>query len=259
MVYVAIIPPETIEANLIKKVAVVVGKDFYGTRLLLGGNTPRIVAHYDTVQMAQSTAQGLRALGLVAIVCEDSELRKQSPIYKAQTVRFEERAVVFWDKGSQTRRMESRDAFLIIEGSIQTCTETEVIRTRMKFSLPATVLTGGIPIWSRVKEKTKDRSVQDERFVRLYDRASPESSVEIFQHDFQYSFLGARMSPSSLANFNTVVTKIRDTLPQAIFDDRLMKPFGVVIPFTAPRDNVEINCKLIYLYHRAVSNVDSSA
>lgn len=153
VVHVAIAPPDRLEADLIEKVAAIVGKDLYGTRLLLAGKIPKIIAHYETVQAAELTAQSLRALSLVAIVCKDSELRKPSQRYRAHTLKFEERAVLFWDKSGQVSRIEARNAFLIINGRMQTYTETEVTSTRMKFSLPGTVLTGGIPIWRRVKEK----------------------------------------------------------------------------------------------------------
>lgn len=258
VVHVAVAPPERLDANLIKKVAAIVDRDLYGTRLLLAGKVPRIIARYDTVPTAELTAQSLRALGLVAIVCKDSELRKPSHRYRAQSLKFEERAIICWDKSGQARQMESCNAFLIINGRMQTYTETEVTRTKMKFSLPATLAAGGIPIWRRLKEKTKYKSFQTECFVRLYDRTSPEPSVEILQHDLDYSFLGAKMASSSLANFSTTITEIRDTFPQAIFDDRLIEPFAVDIPSSMPQDNIEINCMLIYLCHQAMSDLGSS-
>ena len=83
---------------------------------------------------------------------------------------------------------------------------------------------------------------------------SPEPSVEILDYDLDYSCLGVKMAASSIANFNAIVTIIRDIFSQAIFDDRLTEPFGVDVPSTTPRDNIEINCKLIYLYHQAMSD-----
>lgn len=85
------------------------------------------------------------------------------------------------------------------------------------------------------QRKTGDKSLQTECFVRLYDRTSPEPSVEILQYDPDYSFLGAKMASSSLANFSAIVTKIRDTFPQAVFDDRLIEHFEVDIPSATPR------------------------
>jgi hypothetical protein len=259
IVYVAVAPPDVLEANLVKKVGAIIDKDLYGTRLLLVGRIPRIIDHYQTIQTAESVAQSLRALGLVAIVCKDSELRKPSRIFRAYTLKLREGEVIFWDKGGEARRLKSKDASLILKGTIQTYTEKEAIRARIKFSLPATVLTGGIPIWRRIKEKIKNLSIQTEYFVRLYDRSSPELAVEIVQHNFDYSSLGTKMASSSFANLSTIITELRNTFPQAVSDDRLTEPFAVDVPFTAPGDAIEINCKLIYLYHQTVSALGPSA
>jgi len=59
------------------------------------------------------------------------------------------------------------------------------------------------------------------------------------------------MAYSSLENFNTVVAKLREAFPEAIFDDRLMKPYKTDVPSLGVRDNLEIDCKLIYLYNLA--------
>jgi hypothetical protein len=258
MVYVAIAPPETLEVNLTKKAAAIIGKDLYEAHLLLSGKIPRIIAHYDTMQMAEFTAQNLRALGLVAIVCSDSELRKPSPIHRAQTLRFEERAVLFRDKRGQARRMKAKNMFLILKGTIQSYAEKATIKTRMKFNLLATVMTGGIPIWRRVKEKTREMSTQTECFVRLYDRSSTAPAMEILQHSFDYSCLGTKMASSSVTNLDILLTGLRNTFSQATFDDRLTEPCGADIPFTSPRENIEIKCKLIYFYHQAMSDLGSS-
>jgi hypothetical protein len=258
VVHVAIAPPATLEEELVNKVAAIVAKNLYETRLRLTGKIPKIIANYDNMQMAESTARSLRELGLVAIVCTDSELRKSPQIYKAHMLKLEEQAALFWDKSGQTRRIEPRSVFLIINGRMQTYTETEVTKTVRKLNILATVLTGGIPIRSKVKEKTTTTSYQSDSFVRLYGLLSPEPLVELPQHGFDYSFLGTEMASSSTANFNTTVTKIKNTFPQAIFDDRLVAPFGSDMHSSVPQENIEVNCKLIYWYHQAVSNLGSS-
>jgi hypothetical protein len=253
IVHVAIVPPDRLEVNLIRQVAAIVNKDLYRIRLLLSGRIPRIIDHYDKLQAAELNAQSLRALGLVAIVCKDSELRKPSQSFRAKTMKFDEKAVLFWDEDGQARRMESRDAFLIIKGRMQTYSETEVMRTTRKLNLPATLLTGGFPVWRKVEEIGKDKSVQDEIFLRIYERMSPEPGVEIFQYDCNYSFLGPEMTMSSLANFNNVVAKIRAVFPQAMLDNSLMKLSQVNVPTSTPQETIDINCKLICLYQQAMS------
>lgn len=253
IIHVAVAPPIALETPLIEKVAAIIKKDIYGTRLLLAGKIPRIVAHYQTTEIAESVAQSLMAQGLVTIVCIDSELRKPTVSFRAHTLKLGEGEVVFCDTGGESRIVKEEEVFLILKGTLRIQTEKVSTKTTMKFSLPATVLTGGIPIWRRVEEKTKDASVQIESFVRLYERSSPEPVVEFLQSGLDYSFLGAKMTPSSLTNLSAVVTELRNTFPQAVFDDRLTEPFKADLPFTTPDDDIGINCKLIYLYHRAVN------
>jgi hypothetical protein len=259
MVHVAIAPPDALEAGLAEKVAPIVKKDLFGARLLLGSKIPRIVGHYQTLQAAESIAQSLRSLGLVAVVCPDSELRRLSPgRFRAHTLELGKREITFRDRGRQARVIEAKSVVLILKGMVQTQTETETTTSKMKFSMSATLLTGGIPIWRRVEEKTKSQSVQTDLFVRLYDRKSPEPGVEIFQQDFDYSGLGAKIA-SSLENLNTLITELRNRSPEAVFDSRLMEHFGVEVPFATPADEIEINCKLIYLYHQAAGSPGPSA
>jgi len=92
----------------------------------------------------------------------------------------------------------------------------EKTRTNMKFSLPMTMLTGGIPIWRGVKEKTGVQSQHSEYFLRLYDRKSPETSVDILQDHMNYLSLGTKMTFSSLTNFSTLSAKLQEVFPQAI-------------------------------------------
>ncbi len=260
IVHVAIAPPDMLEANLVEKVAAIVNKDIYGIRLLLAGKIPRIVAHYQTRQEAESVAQKLRTLGLVAFACNDSDLRKpSSPSFRPHNLKLGEGEVTFWNKGGEATRMTAENVFLILQGTMQTRTEKAATGTRLKFSLPATVLTGGIPIWRKEKEKSRDVSIKTESFVRLYDRRSPEPSVEISQHNFDYSFLGKKMASSSLTNLSALIAELRSTFPQAVLDDNLTKFFAARIPSVAPQESTEANCKLIYLYHQAVSSLDLSA
>src|SRR4030042_6227839 len=93
VVHVAVAPPAALEEELIKKVAAIVGKNLYETRLRLTGKIPKIIANYDSVQRAELTTKSLRELGLVVIMFSDSELRKPPQIFKAHSLKLEERAI----------------------------------------------------------------------------------------------------------------------------------------------------------------------
>jgi len=258
VVHVAVAVPNIPEPEIIKKVAAIVNKDPYQTRLLLSGGLPRLIAHYPSLQEAESTARNLRDLGLAAFVCKNSELRKPSKIFIVHTVEFLEGELVFRDKGGQAKKMPSSDVFLILKGSLQTPEEEETTETKRKINWGATLLIGGIPIYQNVKEKISGARVREEPIVRLYNQESSEPAVQMSQHGMAYSFLGARIAPSSAANFNIVVAKLQELFPRAIFDDRLTKSSRSGAPSARTPDDLELNCKLLYLYYKTKSGLSHS-
>ena len=257
VVHVAVAASSIPEPNIVKKAATIVNKDPYQTRLLLSGGLPKLIAHYPDIQEAESTAQKLSSLGLVAFVCKNSELRKTSKVFTAQTMEFLEGETIFRDKGGQTKRLKSTNVFLILKSSLQ-MSEEEVTETKRKINWGATLLTGGIPIYHNVKEKVSGATVQEEPIVRLYSRESSEPAVQMSQHGMAYSFLGARIAPSSAANFNTVVAKLQELFPRAIFDDRLTKSSKSDAHSARAPDDLELNCKLLYLYYKTKSGLSRS-
>jgi hypothetical protein len=255
IVHIVVAPPDTLETNLVKDAAGILNKDPYETRLLLSGKIPKLVAYYQSTQEAELIAKSLKALGLVAVVCNDRDLRKSTTTrFRAHALRLGDGEVTFWDKGSQMIKMESKDVFLILKGKLPTLRGQEVTKTSSKFNLPATLLTG-VPIWRKVQETTKEAAIEAEYFVRLYDRMSPEPRVEIFENYFDFSSLGPKIAPSSLANLNRIIIEIREIFPQAVFDDKLVQPSGTNISYISQEKDMELNCKLIYLYHQAVSGL----
>jgi hypothetical protein len=252
MVYVAGAPPKTLSEDLLKRVASLIGKEIVDTRLLLTGEIPRILASCSSTGTADSMAQSLRDAGLVAFVCRDSELRNRPASFVAHTARSGEREVIFWDRRGGEVRVEAGDAFLIINGRLKSATQEKTSTTKMKLNVPATVLTGGIPIMRRVTKKTAQESFQAEDFVRIYDRRSSDPRIEMFQNHVDYAFLGPELTPSTPANFKIVVTKLREWFALAIFDERLTRHFKTDVPAAGPKQALEINCKLIYLCHLAI-------
>jgi hypothetical protein len=249
VIHIAVTPPASLDANLVRGVATIINKSPFQTRLLLAGEVPKFIAHYDSTQVAESIIRNLRNLGLVAIACRDSELGQFPQTFKAQTLEFREKEVLFRDIAGREKRIAQNNVFLVLVGRIETSVEVETTKQKTKFSLPRTLLMGGIPIWRRVDEKTATHSIQAECFARLYERKPPDPSVDILQQHMNYSFLGAKVAASSFTNFGTVVLRLREVFPQAIFDDRLAKPSALTTSPSQVWEGIEINCKLIYLFH----------
>ena len=248
-------PVDRIETDLPNKVAAILGKDIYQTRLLLSGNIPKLIGHYPNTQEAELVASHLKALGLVVVVCSDGDLHKPpSPVFRAHRMRSINREVTFWDSGGQMVIMDQKDVFLILLGRIQIFRDIEATGTVMKFNLPATLLTGGIPVWRKSQEATRSTLIETGNFVRLYNRISVDPVVEIFENNFDFSSLGSKMTLSSFVNFSNVIAELKDSFPEALFDDRLIKTLETVTRVTNDHD-LELNCKLIYLYHRELTGL----
>ena len=253
MVHVAVAPPKTLSTELIERVAALVGKEIVDTRLLLAGGIPRIIASPPDAEAADSIARRLREAGLVAFVCGDTELRKRPAGFRAHTARSGEGEVIFGDRQGGEIRIEAGDAFLIMRGRMRSVTPAKTSTTKMKLNVPATVLTGGFPVMQRVTKKGAAESFRSEYFVRIYDRRSSDPRAEMLRNRLDYGFLGAELTPATPANFDLAVTKLREWFPRAIFDERLTGHFKTDVPVAGPREALEISCKLIYLFHLAIS------
>lgn len=247
VVHIAVAPPAHPDEKLVSSVAAVINKSHTYTRLLLAGEVPKIIAHADSPPGAESIVRNLRSLGLVALAFPDAELRQFPQIFEAQTLEFREKEALFQDSSGAQKRMAASDIFLILTGRVESSTEVETTTSRIKFSWGGTLLTGGIPVWRRVKQTTTDKSTQTEDFARLYERKSAEPGVELLQHHLNYSFLGAERAASAAMNFSTVVRRLREAFPEAIFDDRLSKPLALTT--SSSWQDTELNCRLIYLFH----------
>lgn len=256
--HVAVEPPDRLEANLVEKVATILNKELYDTRLLLKGSLPKIVAHCHSAEETESITRRLKDMGLVAIAVRDSELHKTTKSFKVRTMEFSAGEVLFRDQGGMEKRIGTSDVFLIIKGIDQNYMEQEKTSTRTKLNLPLTALMGGIPVWRSVKEQTSHTDVESEWFASLYGIESPEPIAEIRQHHVDYSFLGTELLPSSFANFNTVVTKLPGVFRDAILDDRLTKPLRTGKPLTTFLDDLKSKSTLIYLCHLAVAGAAPS-
>lgn len=256
IVHIVVAPPVALDEKLIKSAADVLGKNIYDTRILLSGEIPRIIAHCESMHTAKPVLHALTGLGINAIAFNNSTLRQPPQSFKACTLAFGKQEVTFKDRSSQEKRIEENGVFLIITGMIQTSTESETITTRKELNITTTLLTGGIPIYRKVKEKTTTHSTGTEHFIRLYSKKPDDPFVVIFQHDMNYSFLGEKTAISSRENFASVVTALQEAFPQAIFDDRLVKPLRITSSPNQAWEDIEIHCRLIYTFHLITSGLD---
>ncbi len=239
IVHLVAAPPNDLDAELLNKAAAVIDKDPYTTRLLLTGKIPKILTSYQTIEDAESAARSIGTLGLIAFVCSDTELRTPFSSHPAfHTLKPANAEVTLLKSVGETQTLKAEDVFLILKGTRQTNEGKQSAITTRKLNLSATLLTG-IPVFRKVKGKSQEE-YQNEGFLRIYDLISSQPRVEIPQHGFDYSFLGARLAPNSYQNMNSTADVLKEIFPNAVYDDTL----------TAHTDATDVNCRLVYLYHK---------
>lgn len=249
VIYVALNPPPDPDDLLIRNIAGIIGKSAYDTRLAISGEIPRIVAHFDNIQLAEKVTGELKDIGLEIMILREPELRQPEPPFPAHTLEFKDNGIIFRNNQGEGENIETDDVFLIIKGKLQTSAAVETTQSKKKINVAGTLLTGGIPIYRKVEEKTTSQIVQDEYFIRLYTRTALENCIEIRQKNMNYSFFENKMSASSLANFDNLFLMLKEFFSKAAFDERLIKSYMSGIHSNRIDDDIEVKCRLIYLFN----------
>jgi hypothetical protein len=254
--HVAAMPPQDVTPALISKAADILSQPLYQIRMLLAGRLPKILGRFRDEPTAAAAIGRLRKLGMTAFVVTESELR--NPVYPditARSLKIEDNQTVFISRDGSNEALNNTGVFLLLTGRRTSVIESATIPTStMKVNLPATLLTGGIPVMKRVISETKEGRKSTEQFIRLYRKGSDVPAVEIRQFDFDYSFLRNRMDPTATCNIVETVTELRRFFAGAYFNDSLLNGF-VAEPNSITGINIgEQSCLLLVRYYRTLAN-----
>jgi hypothetical protein len=239
--------------ELIRQIAAIVSQPEYQIRLLFAGPLPKIIAHYREEGLAAAAVNSLKKLGLTAFRATETELRKPASVKLfAHRLEFGEGRINFKSRGGESMKLEPSDAWLILTGRRAINPKQTENITRMKLNLPATLLTGGVPMMKRVTVEGEKTGRLNEQFIRLYGTQSDVPIIEIRQHDFDYSFLGSQMASTTTINIVSTLKTLSRFFSQAFFDHSLMGGFPPGSRAGAGTDWVEENCRLLYRYYLTI-------
>jgi hypothetical protein len=254
--HIAVMPPTETTPDVINRVAEVVSQPDYQLRMMLAGRLPKIIGHYRDASMANVAVHSLEELKLVVFVVTESELRRPvSPGLIARSIKIESDRAVFTSRDGRIELLNNHDASLILTGRrTRLVGEVPIETSKMKVNVPGTLLTGGVPIMKRVASKTQEPQKMTEQFIRLYRKESDIPVVEIRQFDFDYSFLGEKMSLTATGNIASTVLVLRQVFNSAHLDDSMVSGFVAEPHKLSGIDPVEQNCLLLARYYRVLAN-----
>ncbi|PPD57484.1 hypothetical protein [Dehalogenimonas etheniformans] len=253
--HVAAMPPAELSSELITRIANAVAQPDYQIRFQFAGRLPRMIGHFRNEDAAIAATRSLSALGLTAFVVSESELRQPvSPKLVAHSASSENDRTSFSSRNGNTESLTGSDVFMILAARRTSVVEEGTSeKTMMKVNVPATLLSGGIPLMKRIVSKGREAQTITEQFIRLYGEKSIAPAIEICQFDFDYSFLGGRMGPTAAGNFSTLVDVLRKSFPKAYFNDSMLTGFAAGSDGDSRIDIVEQNCLLLVRYYQAMA------
>ena len=249
--HIALMPSEKNEPGAADSIAGILKLDVYQARRLLSGTLPKLIAHFNSQEEAEMVAGSLGSFGLAVFTCEDSIVRRPPPVnFHPVTLRFEPGKITFTSQSQSVKVCESKDVFLLIKGNRSHVTEVEETKTTRKLSVGKTLLTGGIPVFNKVKEKTLTTTTETEQFLRVYSNTAMDPVLEIRQNGMDYKFLGVKLNYSSLVNFSSTVSDVKNNFPAAYFDNRLT---GLKMENSGEKE-FELDCRLLWLYYKSLKS-----
>ena len=208
-----------------RALAPVLGVAPYDLKLRLGGPLPVVVAREADSARARELLQLLRTRGHGAIACDLAFVPSSQQMPAPRSYRLEDEAFVGLDPAWGERSVRYADLLGLVHASAATLVESTTVTKDKKFSLGRAVLTGGLVMRKKTATEKRDSSEQREQVLYLI-RQDGRDPMILREQRLRHQGLGARVKPTSLENFATLVALLRERATGALYDDRL---------FTRPR------------------------
>ena len=245
--------------DLIRQMAAIISQPVYQVRLVFAGPLPKIIAHYKDEALAMTAVDSIKKLGVIVFPIAETELKKPASVrLLANRIETGEGNIKFISRTGESVTIEQSGVFLLLTGRRAVTTQTAGNITHMKLNLPATLLTGGLPMMKTVTTSGEKREQLVEGFIKIYDGESDTPMVEIRQGDFDYSSLGSQMACTAKTNFACVLESLKRSFSPTFFDQNLSNGFPLESHRASGTDWVEETCRLLYRYYQALGKPPTS-
>ena len=192
---------------------------FEARQRLIGGG-PSVVASFAEQQQALELMEKLNRSGIKALVVDASLVRLRDCFNIVRRFKFAERCLKIETHTGHLEIVPYLEIKLLFTGtSIVGYSETKTV-VEKKFSLGKTLLSGGIPMTTKVERQEEISSEESEQVLYLYSHNRPAAIFSLT--GLNYDGFGAEMKLSRNLNFAHLINQLRLHAPGAIFDERLL-------------------------------------
>jgi len=208
-------------------VADALGMLVFEMRQRMVGGGPVVIASYADPQQAEALADGLQQAGVPTLVIDTESLRTRFKPFLVRLFSLHDTNLQLETAGGQSEKFPYAEISLILAATtVAGQSETTATVTERKFSLGKTMMAGGIPMTKKVKQEITVRSEERDEVLCLY--AAGRAPALFRRGAMNYAGLGEAMQLSRELNFAYLKSELRRRVPQAGFDDRLLKRPGQV-------------------------------
>jgi len=192
---------------------------FEARQRLIGGG-PSVVASFADHQQARELGGKLNRSGIKALIVDAASVRLRNCFVIVRRFVFAERVLKIETHTGQQETLPYAKMELLLTGTnVVGYNETKTV-VEKKFSLGKTLLSGGIPMTTKVERQEEISSEESEQVLYLYSHNRPAAIFSLT--GLNYDGFGAEMKLSRRLNFSHLVSQLRLYAAAAVFDDRLL-------------------------------------
>lgn len=220
-------------------------------QLRLGGPLPRVLLSDASAERVQALAAALTGIGVRCFACDPAKVPGDGQRIVVRRLEAHPSGLLAVARDG-AGHLCARDGVRLIQRAVRVGSESETVKVaEKKFSLGRTALTGGL-----MTRKTVEREVQREAETRepcLVVHRDDGPELVLYERRLDYRFLGPEMGPASAANLLATLRWLRAAAPEALVDERVLRPGFVKAMPAVGADPVDLALHLVWIACRAGS------
>ena len=192
----------------------------YEAGQLVRGALPSVVLRTADGAKAETLAKAMRARGQVALACDLTQVIATEAMHTVRGFRIEADALVSESPNGTSERLPWADVRCAVRAVHQANSQSLDVTHERKFDLTRAVISQGLVMTKASTKEKASAAALREPVLYLFRRGGPPWRLAETQG--RYGSLGPLVRPTRLENFETLLRLVRERIPHAPWDERLV-------------------------------------
>lgn len=201
------------------RLAPALGATPYELRLALSAGFPAIVLMTPDPARAGAVREQILSQGHRVVTCARADVISSASMTALKDFRFDERDLAA--TGSGTDRLPFSDILALLRASHRTATETKTELKERKLRPGMAIATGGMVLTKTTTREVISRTEEREQVLYVWRKSNAAPWI-LRERSGRYAGLGGDVGRTTLENFATTIRRLRELLPAAFYDERLL-------------------------------------